>query len=310
MSVSRGPDDVTTPTGDRRPGADPATRPGPVPRGAVPTQAPPPERRSDPPASTGGAAEFERPSSARVIDYLLGGAAHGAVDRALGDRLVREEPAIVAQAREHRAFLRRSVQFLLATGIDQFLDLGSGIPTMGHVHEVVARSRSAARVAYVDIDSIAALYGEHLLAAVPTATYTVADIRDADAVLAAPGVGGLLDLTRPVGLLALSVLQHVPDDPKALLEDYLRRLPSGSALALSHYSTDDPRSAGAIERLTASYPRSAARTRGRAEVEAALSGIDLVEPGLCWAARWRPDPGRPTPPDHPGGHWVGVGFRR
>jgi SAM-dependent methyltransferase len=253
--------------------------------------------------------EFEQPSSARVYDYLLGGAAHGAVDRALGERLKRAQPGVVEVARENRAFLRRAVRFLLAAGIDQFLDLGSGVPTMGNVHEVVARSRSGARVAYTDVDSIAALHGQHLLAALPTATYTAVDITDVDAVLSAPGVAGLLDLRRPVGLLAFSVLQHVRDDAAGLVESYLRRLAPGSALALSHFTDDDPRTGPAIESETAAYPRSLPRPRCRAEVAGLLAGVDLVDPGLVWADEWRPEPGRPAGAADTRGHWVAVGFR-
>lgn len=254
--------------------------------------------------------EFERPSSARVYDYLLGGAAHGAVDRELGDRLKRSQPGVVELARENRAYLRRAVRFLLAAGIDQFLDLGSGVPTMGNVHEVVARSRSGARVAYTDVDSIAALHGQHLLAALPTATYTAVDVSEVETVLSSPGVAGLLDLRRPVGLLAFSVLQHVREDAAGLVESYLRRLAPGSALALSHFTADDPRTSRAIETETAAYPRSLPRPRSRDEVATLLSGVDLVDPGLVWADEWRPEPGRPAGAAVARGHWAAVGFRR
>jgi SAM-dependent methyltransferase len=250
------------------------------------------------------------PSAARVYDYLLGGAAHGAVDRALGERLKRSQPGMVELARENRAFLRRAVRFLLAAGVDQFLDLGSGVPTMGNVHEVVARSRSGARVAYTDIDSIAALHGRHLLAALPTATYTAVDVADVDAVLSSPGVAGLLDLRRPVGLLAFSVLQHVREDAADLVSDYLRRLAPGSALALSHFTDDDPRTGPWIEAEIAAYPRAVPRARSRAEVATLVAGVDLVDPGLVWADEWRPEPGRPSGAGDARGHWVAVGFRR
>jgi S-adenosyl methyltransferase len=254
--------------------------------------------------------EFERPSSARVYDYLLGGAAHGAVDRALGERLKRSQPGVVELARENRAFLRRAVRFLLAAGIDQFLDLGSGVPTMGNVHEVIARSRSGARVAYTDVDSIAALHGQHLLAGLPTATYSPVDVADVDAVLSSAGVAGLLDLRRPVGLLAFSVLQHVREDAAGLMDAYLARLAPGSALALSHFTDDDPRTGPWIETETAAYPRAVPRPRSRAEVAALTSGVDLVDPGLVWADEWRPEPGRPAGTADVRGHWVAVGFRR
>jgi hypothetical protein len=278
------------------------------PPSAVPAQPGPARVGAD--RDTDGTDEFERPSSARVYDYLLGGAAHGAVDRELGDRLKRTQPGIIELARENRAFLLRAVRFLLAAGIDQFLDLGSGVPTMGNVHEVIARSRSTARVAYTDVDSIAALHGRHLLAGVPTATYSAVDVTDVDAVLAAPGVVEMLDPARPVGLLAFSVLQHVPDDAAVLVSDYLGRLAPGSALALSHFTTDHPGVRPEVERHAARYARTSPRGRDRAAVAELVGGVDLVEPGLVWADEWRPDPGRPPTPDTTRGHWAAVGFRR
>ncbi|MCD2193850.1 SAM-dependent methyltransferase [Actinomycetospora endophytica] len=287
--------------------APPAHAPSPA---VAPSPAAAPTRRPAAGTSTAAAEEFERPSSARVYDYLLGGAAHGAVDRELGERLKRSQPGIVDLARENRAFLRRAVRFLLATGVEQFLDLGSGVPTMGNVHEVVARSRSGARVAYTDVDSIAALHGQHLLAALPTATYTAVDVRDVDAVLSSPGVAGLLDLRRPVGLLAFSVFQHVRDDAAGLVGDYLDRLAPGSALALSHFTDDDPRTGPTIAAEATAYPRAVPRARSRADVAALVADVDLVDPGLVWADEWRPEPGRPAGAATLRGHWAAVGFRR
>lgn len=279
-----------------------------LPPGAVPGQPGPPADEDGRPRAL--PEEFEQPSSARVYDYLLGGAAHGAVDRRLGDELIRTSGDVVTLARENRAFLRRAVRFLLAAGIDQFLDLGSGVPTMGNVHEVVARSRSGARVAYTDVDSIAAAHGRALLAGVPTASYSTVDIADPDAVLSAPGVRGLLDLDRPVALLAFSVLQHVPDDAAGLVERYVARLAPGSALALSHFTADDGRATGHVERLTARYAHSTPRARTHAEVARIVAPFDLVEPGLVWAGEWRPEAGRPLSATDPRGHWVAVGFAR
>ncbi|MEJ2867028.1 SAM-dependent methyltransferase [Actinomycetospora sp. OC33-EN08] len=299
---------VPAPVGGLAERAAPARSSLGVPDGSVPGQARPPAdehgRRSGPAPE-----EFERPSSARVYDYLLGGAAHGAVDRRLGDELARSGD-IVALVRENRAFLRRAVRFLLAAGIDQFLDLGSGVPTMGNVHEVVARARARALVAYTDVDSIAAMHGHQLVAAVPTATYSAVDVTDVDAVLTAPGVAGLLDLRRPVGLLAFSVLQHVRDDAAALVAAYLDRLAPGSALAVSHYTADGPRASAAVERLTAQYVHSTPRARTREQVAEIVAGVDLVDPGLVWAGDWRPEAGRPPGPGDARGHWAAVGFRR
>jgi hypothetical protein len=268
-----------------------------LPPGSVPGQAAPPADEVTRPRAL--PEEFERPSSARVYDYLLGGAAQ-----------VRTSGDVVTLARENRAFLRRAVRFLLAAGIDQFLDLGSGVPTMGNVHEVVARSRSAARVAYTDVDSIAATHGRALLASVPTASYSTVDVADVDAVFAAPGVAGLLDLRRPVGLLAFSVLQHVRDDAAGLVERYLARLAPGSALALSHFTADDHRASAHVERLTARYAHSTPRARTRDEVARIVAAVDVVPPGLTWAGEWRPEAGRGPVPTDARGHWAAVGFLR
>ncbi|GAA4841917.1 hypothetical protein GCM10023201_35120 [Actinomycetospora corticicola] len=296
-----------TPGGLAERGVQPRTTLG-LPPGAVPGQAgPPTDEATRPPALP---EEFERPSSARVYDYLLGGAAHGAVDRRLGEELTRVAGDVVTLARENRAFLRRAVRFLLAAGVDQFLDLGSGVPTMGNVHEVVARSRSTARVAYTDVDSIAATHGQTLLAGVPTASYSTVDVTDVDAVLAAPGVAGLLELDRPVGLLAFSVLQHVRDDAAGLVGRYVARLAPGSAVALSHFTADDRRVTDHVERLTARYAHGRPRPRTRDEVAAIVAGTDLVDPGLAWAGEWRPEAGRPPAATDPRGHWAAVGFVR
>ena len=236
--------------------------------------------------------DFDRPTSARVYDFLLGGSAHGAVDRDLGRELIRAEPLVVAIARENRSFLRRAVTALVEAGIDQFLDLGSGIPTVGSTHEIARRIDPSVRVAYVDVDPVAVAHGELLLAQEQGLTASWGDLRDPERVLAAPGVAGLLDLSRPVALLMFSVLQHVPDtdDPPAIVRRYLSRLAAGSALALSHLTDDDPRiHMAALRRLTEAYPRGSMTPRSRSEVAAMVAGVELLDPGLVYAAQWRPE---------------------
>lgn len=260
---------------------------------------------------SGAGEDFERPSSARVYDYLLGGAVNGEVDRALGREFARHEPVVVGMARESRSFLRRAVGFLAHAGVDQFLDLGSGIPSMGNVHEVARRLSPTARVAYVDVDPVAVGRGETSLAGDPGSSITLADLRDVDGVLGAPGVTDTLDLSRPVALTLFSVLQHVPDadDPAGLLRRYLAALAPGSALALSHVTDDDPRvDVASIGRLTGAYARGAMQPRSLAEVEPLVAAVDLVEPGLGWSGMWRPE----VPPreDLVCGHHAAVGFRR
>jgi len=297
--------------------ADPSTRavpPGlgapPLPRSAADDAPPPAGERTPWQQPRAVPEDFGRPSSARVFDFLLGGAVNGAVDRELGLELARHEPVVVEMARESRSFLRRAVAHLAAAGIDQFLDLGSGIPSMGNVHEVARRVNPAARVAYVDVDPVAAGHGQTLLAEVAGSTFTLADLRDVDAVLAAPGVRDTLDPSRPVGLCLFSVLQHVPDadDPAGIVRRYLDALAPGSTLALSHASADDDAvDMGTLSRLTGAYARGAMRPRSREEIGALLAGVELVEPGLGWAGQWRPDqrpPGRPSC-----GHLAAVGAR-
>lgn len=284
----------------------------------------PPDRRSegghggtprpeDPPwsASRPAREDFDRPSSARVHDYLLGGAVNGAVDRELALELTAREPHVVDMARENRSFLRRAVDFLARAGVDQFLDLGSGIPSRGNVHEVARRVDPSARIAYVDVDPVAVGHGEALLASTPRTSTTLADLRDVDAVLTAPSVTRTLDLSRPVALCLFSVLQHVPDadDPAGVVRRYLDVLAPGSAVALSHVCDDDVRfDVPGLSRITGAYARGAMHPRTLRDIAPMLSGVDLVAPGLVWASLWRPDPA-PRVRGVTCGHRAGVGFR-
>lgn len=268
-----------------------------------------PRRPITAPVPLGG--DFDRPSPARVYDFLLGGAAHGAVDRDLAARLLHTEPRMRAFCATNRAFLRRAVRYLLAAGVDQFVDLGSGVPTMGHVHEVIAGAGARATVAYVDVDPVAVAHGHHLLAGVPGAAFVGADLRDPDAVLDDPALREIVDLSRPVGLLAVSSLQHVPDaeDPAGLVDRYLARLVPGSALALSHPTLDGvgPACAAAVE-LMRDFPQTDLRPRSAREVARLARGVDLVDPGLVRDGCWRPVPARVARVDV-SAHWAGVGFR-
>lgn len=160
-------------------------------------------------------ADFDQPNIARIYDYYLGGAANFAVDRALADRTLETVPRELDYCRANRAFLARAVRTLVTEyGIDQFLDLGSGIPTVGNVHEIAHRENPHARVAYVEWEDIAAHHARRLLGEHETrVTMTKADVCDPANVLSASGVSGLLDFTRPVAVLALGILDiaHEPD---------------------------------------------------------------------------------------------------
>ncbi len=238
------------------------------------------------------------PSSARIYDYLLGGGHNFAADRAVAEQLIRVLP-VRDMARLNRAYLRRAVLALVEAGITQFLDLGSGIPTVGNVHEVAQAASPGCRVVYVDIEPVAITHAELLLAGNPDATAILADLREPEAVVDAPETRLLLDFSRPIGLLAVGVLQFIPDsaDPWGVVGRYRDLLASGSYLALSHFTPDRmPRAmaAGADIFKNTSEPIT---PRTREQVLAMMSGFDLVEPGLVFTPEWRPESPDDVPDD-------------
>lgn len=231
------------------------------------------------------------PSMARMYDYVLGGTAHVAADRNAADALLVVSPDNIAWARIVRAFLGRAVRELTARGIDQFLDLGSGLPTKGNVHEIARSANSTARVAYVDADPVVVHHARRLLGADPRTTVTQADVRAPQQVLAAPGVAGLLDFTRPIAVIAVAVLDLLDtDDPAALLSTYRQACAPGSALAVSH-SAQLPTTLEPTDDVFATS--SQVRTRTREEISSLLRGYAVLDPGLVPSALWRPD--RPVP---------------
>jgi hypothetical protein len=242
--------------------------------------------------SLGTEFDLDRPNAARMYDYWLGGAANLAVDRELANRMIAIDPAVVDIARANRSFLRRAVRFCVANGITQFLDLGSGIPTVGNVHEVAQRADPNCRVAYVDIEGTAVAHSRKLLRDNPLATATQADLRDTEAVLSAPTVTSLLDFEQPIAVLALMVLQYFPDRPDHpgdILARYRARLAPGSFLVVSHLTGEEHEiDMTGLTRATsnASIP---AHLRSRAEIAALLGDAVLVDPGVVGAPDWRPD---------------------
>ena len=239
--------------------------------------------------------DTERPSAARVYDFYLGGLHNFAVDREMARRAVADWPDLPRIMQANRAFLRRAVRYLADQGIDQFLDIGSGIPTVGNVHEVAQAARSDARVVYVDIDPVAVAHSRSLLADNPQTGVVRADMIDVDAVLGDPVTRSLLDFSRPVAVLVIALLHFVQDDrePGRALARYREAMAPGSFLALSHASPDG--APGKADEHQALYRRTPTpmRMRSRAEVEALLTGFTLVEPGIVFLPQWRPE----DPPD-------------
>jgi SAM-dependent methyltransferase len=245
--------------------------------------------------------EIEKPSAARMYDYYLGGSHNFAADRALAERTIEAWPDVAHLCRANRAFLRRSVSHLAEAGIDQFLDLGSGIPTAGNVHEVVHAVNPAARVVYVDADAVAIAHSKELLAREPGAQALYADLRDPEAVLGNPQLTGFLDLGRPVALLMFATLPFVPDEdrPQEIVASYRDATAPGSYLAMSH-GTSDYRPE-AVRRVEAVYTRAshAMHLRSREQISSLMDGYELLAPGLVDVIDWRPDP--QSPPDPLGG---------
>jgi SAM-dependent methyltransferase len=234
---------------------------------------------------------LDLPNPARMYDYFLGGAHNFAVDREMAERVLAVYPDVALVARANRAFVRRAVRFLIDEGIDQFLDIGSGIPTAGNVHEIAHQRNPAARVIYVDIDPIAVQHSLAVLRNVPTATAIQADARRPECILAHPDVRRLLDFRRPVAVLLFASLHFIADDQEvyALVGTLRDALAPGSYLVLSHSSYEDA-SSDAVERAEELYRRTTTplTSRTRAQLLPCFAGLELVEPGLVYAPRWRP----------------------
>ena len=232
------------------------------------------------------------PSMARTYDFMLGGAHNFAVDREVGVQIEKAMPGLRDAARVNRAFLGRVVRFMVRQGIRQFLDIGSGIPTVGNVHEVAQAEDPECRVVYVDRDPVAVAHSELMLEGNDRAAIVRADMRDPASILDSPQVHRLLDLDEPVGLLMLLMLHWIPDvdDPISLLAQYAEPLASGSYLAITHASGDfqGENVAKATDIIKRSKSPDQMNLRTHAQVAALFKGFEIVEPGLVGCAEWRP----------------------
>jgi len=254
--------------------------------------------------------DTRRANTARVYDYWLGGSHNFLADQDVARAIAAVAPNAPAIALAGRAFLGRAVRFLSAAGIGQFLDIGSGIPTQGNVHEVAQQANPAARIAYVDIDPVAIAHSKAILAANPGAAIIDADLREPDKILADPAVESLIDFRQPTGLLLVAVLHFIADaeDPWQIVATLRDALAPGSYLVLGHGTSEGtPAVAQAVEKI---YNRSVStdlHIRSRADILRFFDGFDLVDPGLVYIPQWRPDSPVDVPPD-PGsfGNLVGV----
>ena len=238
--------------------------------------------------STNG--DDERPNVARLFDYYLGGAHNFAVDREFARASI-EIFAVDEAARTTRSFLRRAVRLCVNAGVRQFLDLGSGIPTAGNVHEVALRLDPTCRVVYVDNEPVTVAHSRTMLRDHSSAAIVHADVRDPDAVLNAPDAARLLDLDEPIAVLMVGVLPYLTDHdrPADVVAKYREAMAPGSHLVLSHLTADEePDLMGKLAEL-ARLTNVTLLPRGKAEIADLLSGFDLVEPGLVLAGHWRDD---------------------
>jgi hypothetical protein len=252
-----------------------------------------------------------KPNIARVYDYWLGGHHNLVADRELAEAMATLDPWIPAACKANRAFLGRAVRFLAAHGIRQFLDIGSGIPTAGNVHEVAQAAAPGARVVYVDRDPVAVAMGRKLLAGNEGAAVVQADFGDLDAILADPTVGRLIDFSEPVAIMLVAILHFVLDagDPSRIVRRLRDAAVPGSYLVLSHATSQDNQVlAAAAERI---YNSRAAdgQARSREQIAGFFGDWELADPGLVYAPQWRPSSPDDVP-DHPERFWFLAGVAR
>ena len=257
--------------------------------------------------------DITRPHPARMYDYGLGGKNHFAADRAVADQVLAAVPTLRTVARENRWFLGRAVRFLAAeAGIRQFLDIGSGLPATGNVHEVAQSVDPAARVVYVDNDPLVLVHARALLASAPEGRtgYIQDDLRDPASILASPILRETLDLRQPVALVLCAVLHFLADedDPAGIVATLLGALPSGSYLVASHATTEHSNPEEAAAALRAYRAPGVTFQPRDSDVFArlAFSGLDLVPPGVVLVSEWHPDDKGPRPSSAEVGMYGGV----
>lgn len=231
---------------------------------------------------------------ARMYDYFLGGKDSYEADRSAAEQALRDFPSVRLTARTNREFMRHATRYLAEQGIQQYLDIGTGIPTAPNLHQVAQEYAPESRVVYIDNDPIVLSHARALLVSAPEGrtAYIQADAADPSAIFAAPELGKTLDLSRPVAVSLMALLHFVPGDVYGLVNSLMAPLAPGSYLAMSHVTTDfddgadDPDGMGRL--LQVYVDRGIpVRPRTRAEVERFFDGLEIVEPGVEVIHRWR-----------------------
>ncbi|WP_406279514.1 SAM-dependent methyltransferase [Embleya sp. NBC_00896] len=247
-----------------------------------------PDSSSDDWAPTG--IDVTTPSIARVYDAVLGGKDNYPADRAVAEQMLQVMPGGRDGAWEGRNFLARGVRAMAEQGIRQFLDLGSGLPTVQNTHEVAQAAAPGARTVYVDIDPIVLAHGRAILAGDEFTSVVTADLGAPAELLASPGVRDLIDLSQPVGLILLNVTHHIVDDAAVakIVDAYKAATVPGSGLLLAQFCRSTEPELAALEQV-ALKALGSGRFRTMAEIEAFFDGWEIAEPGIDYMAKWRPE---------------------
>ncbi|MEV6751152.1 SAM-dependent methyltransferase [Streptomyces sp. NPDC051214] len=258
--------------------------------------------------------DITMPSVSRIYDYYLGGSHNFEVDRDAARRAMEYLPGLPKIMQANRAFMRRAVRYAVDQGITQFLDIGSGIPTFGNVHEVARRADPESRVVYVDHDAVAVAHSRAVLDGDEKTAVVAADLRKPQDILGSSEVKGLLDLDRPVALLLVAVLHFVEDayDPYTAVAELRDATAPGSVIALTHASYEGmPIPAEQAGQAVGVYKdiRNPLIMRSREEIARFFEGYDMVEPGLVPMPRWRPDTAPEEEDPYAFSGFAGVGRR-
>jgi hypothetical protein len=254
----------------------------------------------------------DRPNVARIYDYLLGGYHNFEIDRRVAEKVISDFPDVRLTAPANRAFLGRAVRFLVSQGIDQFLDIGSGLPTVGNVHEIAQAATPHAHVVYVDIDPIAVAHSQAILAGNPNAAAIRGDVHLPHEILDHPKVKQLLDFRRPCAVLLVAVLHLVADDADMYnIVSTLRQALSPESYIVIAHTTDDGKSGLAYREMIEKNQTKNTILRTRSQILRLFEGLELVEPGLVYIPLWRPEGPNDILLDDPERsiNYAGVGYK-
>ncbi|MGC0398548.1 hypothetical protein RKD27_001192 [Streptomyces sp. SAI-126] len=238
--------------------------------------------------------DISMPSVARIYDFYLGGSHNFEADRVAARKAMEHVPGLPKIMQANRAFMRRAVRFAVDQGITQFLDIGSGIPTFGNVHEVAQSASPGARVVYVDHDPVAVAHSKAVIADNPDAGVVAADLRKPQEILDSAEVRRLIDPNRPVAVLLVAILHFVEDadDPYEAVAELRDAFAPGSLLVLTHAAYEGiPLSQEQVQGAMDVYEdiRNPLIMRSHNEIARFFEGYDMVEPGLVPMPRWRPE---------------------